>query len=54
MLPIIANAVASASNPTWYSTVLARKMTIVNGIGTVYGAVVNLEAKFGLNDGLWR
>lgn len=47
-LRVIANRRAEAANPRWVEDVRARKLTIANGIGTVHGAHVDLEAQYGI------
>jgi hypothetical protein len=47
---IIAKEVADASNPRWRDDVLSRKMTIVNGGGTVHGKKYDLAKQYGLSD----
>lgn len=48
-LAIIATKRAEASNPRWVADVKARKMTIVDGVGTVHGDRYDLNAA-GLSD----
>ena len=48
-LKVIANVVASHSNPKYYNDVLSRKMCIANGKGVVHGARYDLAAQFGLD-----
>lgn len=42
-LKSIANTAANKANPRWKNDVLARKMTIATGIGTVHGRKYNLQ-----------
>lgn len=51
-LAIIATKRAEASNPRWVADVKARKMTIVDGKGTVHGSRYDLDAA-GLHDRPW-
>jgi hypothetical protein len=41
---ILANRQAEAANPKWVDTVRARKLTIVDGEGSVNGISYNLDA----------
>ncbi len=50
IMTIIATEVANASNPKYKNDVLSRKMTIVNGKGTVHGKTYDLEKEYGLTD----
>jgi len=47
-LRIIANRRAEAAHPRWVEDVLARKLTMVNGVGTVHGGYFNLEQQYGI------
>jgi hypothetical protein len=40
----------NANRATWSADVLARKMTIVNGTGTVHGASYDLSAQYKIDD----
>jgi len=53
LLEVIANAVADSSGSS-SEDVRLRKMTIVNGKGTVHYFTLNLDANFGLSDTNWR
>lgn len=53
LLKVIANAVASTSSSN-SDDISSRKMTIVNGTGTVHRISLNLDSNFGLSDNLWR
>jgi hypothetical protein len=47
-LPIVARRRAEAANPRWVADVLARKLTIAHGTGSVHGRNFNLEVQFGI------
>jgi hypothetical protein len=47
-LRVIANRRAEAADPRWVDDVRTRKLTIANGVGTVHGAHVDLEAQYGI------
>lgn len=47
-LEIIARRRAAACNPKWQSDVLARKMMIAQGKGTVHGTTYDLAAQYGI------
>lgn len=51
-LKILATAVANSANPKWQADVLSRKGAIAAGAGRVHGRNYNLEAEFGLHNGL--
>jgi hypothetical protein len=53
-LEIIANGIADTVKPQYKRKVLQRRMTIVQGHGTVHGEYYDLERDFGLKDDLWR
>jgi len=53
-LVIIATAVADCSKAIYRNDVYSRKMTIVNGSGTVHGSYVNVDVKYGLSDAAFR
>ena len=53
LLKIIANAVADTSTNN-AGDIRARKVTIVDGKGTVHGIVLNLDTNYGLSDNYWR
>lgn len=50
ILSIIANAVADNCRTKYYDDVLSRKMTIVNGLGTVHGKKYNLNNNYDLTN----
>lgn len=52
-LDIIARQRAAAASPRWQKDVLARKLTIVQGRGTVHGTRWDLGSQFGLGDAAW-
>ncbi|WP_216324498.1 hypothetical protein [Deinococcus aestuarii] len=52
-LDIIARQRAAAASPRWRGDVLARKLTIVQGRGTVHGTRWDLGSQFGLGDAAW-
>ncbi|XHX78704.1 MAG: DUF2272 domain-containing protein [Stenomitos frigidus ULC029] len=54
LLTIIANVVADTSLPKWREDVRKRKLTIVNGVGTVHGRAFDLTRNFGLTDQPWQ
>lgn len=47
-MKIVGRRRAEASNPRWVPQVLARKLMIATGIGTVHGRPFDLEADYGL------
>ncbi|MCL4814214.1 MAG: peptidoglycan-binding protein [Vicinamibacteraceae bacterium] len=47
-LPIVARRRAEAANPRWVADVLARKLTIATGTGSVHGRHYNIEVQFGI------
>jgi hypothetical protein len=47
-LRIIANRRAEAAGPAWIEDVRTRKLTIVNGAGTVHGSFYSLEEQYGI------
>ena len=53
LLTVIANAVADSSMDT-SGDIRSRKLVIVNGSGTVHGAMLYLDSNYGLSDDLWR
>lgn len=53
-LEVIANVIADTVKPKYKTKVLQRRMTIVQGHGTVHGEYYDLERDFGLTDDLWR
>lgn len=48
-LRFIANRRAEAANPRWVEDVRRRKLTIVDGEGTVHGRYYNLEKQYGIS-----
>ncbi|WP_102126977.1 hypothetical protein [Deinococcus planocerae] len=52
-LGLIARERAAAASPRWQGDVLARKLTIVQGRGTVHGTRWDLGSQFGLGDAAW-
>jgi hypothetical protein len=53
LLKVIANAVADTATSN-AEDIRLRKMTIVNGTGTVHGFMLNLDKDYGLSDSNWR
>jgi hypothetical protein len=53
ILKIIANAIADTSTNN-AEDIRSRKMSIVNGTGTVHKTVLNLDNNYGLSDSYWR
>ncbi|WP_297424053.1 SH3 domain-containing protein [Clostridium sp.] len=53
LLKVIANAVADTS-VNISEDIRLRKMTIVNGNGTVHGFILDLDKNYGLSDSTWR
>lgn len=47
-LPIVARRRAEAANPQWVADVLARKLTIATGTGSVHGRHYNLAVHYGI------
>ncbi|OUL28941.1 hypothetical protein BV378_07000 [Nostoc sp. RF31YmG] len=54
ILTIVANVIADTSLPKYREKVRVRKMTIVNGFGTVHGTQYDLARDFGLTDQPWQ
>jgi len=53
LLEVIANAIADTSTNN-AEDIRSRKMSIVNGQGTVHGSVLYLDKNYGLSDSCWR
>jgi hypothetical protein len=54
LLGLITNVIAETIGPRWRQDVLRRRMTIVDGQGTVHGHRFDLARDFGLTDRPWE